>query len=126
MAKYTKQLSDIGVHNGGDLDALTGNDAKLQLFAQAVGVSQLVVARWRSIAGLAGLSSGPAPGQLDLLVTVGVDSVRALRAAVEKDLHQLVSNLAAAGLHSSVEISAADLTRWAHARQARPTAGART
>jgi hypothetical protein len=126
MAKYTKQLSDIGVHNGGDLDALTGNDAKLQLFAQAVGVSQLVVARWRSIAGLAGLSSGPAPGQLDLLVTVGVDSVRALRAAVEKDLDQLVSDLATAGMHSSVEISAADLTRWAHARQARPTAGART
>ncbi|HEY2522641.1 MAG TPA: DUF4332 domain-containing protein [Streptosporangiaceae bacterium] len=122
MARYTKQLNDIGVHNAVDLNALTCDDAKLKLFAQAVGVPELVAERWRNIAGLATLPRGPEPGQLNLLVTVGVDSISALHAAVEKDLTRLLRDLAAAGMYSATSFRTEDLTRWAHAPQAAPTA----
>ncbi|HEY6497934.1 MAG TPA: hypothetical protein VIZ20_00835 [Streptosporangiaceae bacterium] len=125
MARYVKQLSDVGVHNAVDLNALTCDDAKLKLFAQAVGVPELVAGRWRNIAGLATLPRGPEPGQLNLLVTVGVDSIGALRAAVEKDLARLLRDLAAAGMYTPTSFRTEDLTRWAYAPQPTPAAAAR-
>jgi hypothetical protein len=114
MAKYAKQLSDIGVHNAVDLNAMTCDDAKLKLFAQAVGVPQLVAGRWRNIAGLATLPQGPEPGQLNLLVTVGVDSIGALREAVEQNLARLLRDLTAAGRYSATSFCREELTRWAN------------
>jgi hypothetical protein len=115
MAKYTQQLSDIGVHSADDLISMTSSDTGLELFAEAVDVPQLVVARWRNIAGLASIASGPNPGQLDLLIAAGVDSVSALLAAVDENLSRLVSDLGAAGINSSVEIDAEDLSLWGNA-----------
>jgi tetratricopeptide (TPR) repeat protein len=123
LAKYTNQLSDIGVHDAGDLVFMTSDGTELKLFAQAVGVSQLVASRWRNIAGLANIPGGPDLGQLNLLVEAGVDSVKALQAAVGKDIDQLVRDLRTAGTYSSEEIKTEDLRRWAGVRQAERAAG---
>ena len=113
MVSHAAQLSDIGVHTAADLRDMTSTDAGQQLFAQAVGVPQLVIARWRNIAMLASIPNGPDTGQLDLLIAVGVDSLKALRAAVDEDISKLVKDLRAAAAYSPVEIRAEDLRRWA-------------
>jgi Domain of unknown function (DUF4332) len=113
LASHAAQLSDIGVHSASDLCDMTSTAVEQQLFAVAIGVTQLVVARWRNIALLASIPDGPDPGQLDILVAAGVDSPRALRAAVNQNIQKLTSDLDLAAAYSPVQIKMGDLRRWA-------------
>jgi len=110
LAGHAGQLSDIGVHTAVDLLDRTSTRADRQLVAQAVGVSQLVVARWRNIALLCGARAEPSPGQIDVLIAQGVDSPAALRA---KSLDKLAADIAQATAYSPISIKKCDLERWA-------------
>lgn len=104
------------MHSAADLLGLTSSDATRQQVGQAMGVSQLVVTRWRNIALLSAITNGPNPGQLDVLIANNIDSPEALRTA---DIPELMKDVTAAIQYSLVEITEDDLKAWAH-----PHAGA--
>ncbi len=110
LAGHAAQLNDIGVHTAADLLDKTSSRADRQLVAEAVGVSQLVVARWRNIALLSGPRAEPSPGQIDVLIAQGVDSLAALRA---KPLDKLAADIENATTYSLISISESDLEDWA-------------
>ena len=125
LCSHAEPLSNIGVRTAGDLREMTSTGAKMRLFAQAVGVSQLVVARWRNIAILGTLTpDGPDLGQLDLLVAECVDSLEELRAqtATPADAGRLHEKLLAAGADRRVMVpNQDDLERWAQLGPSRPS-----
>lgn len=107
LSSHAQALTDIGVHSATDLRAMTFTDAETQLFAKAIGVSQLVVERWRNIAILGTLSpGGPDLGQLDLLIAAGVDSPEELRAqtATQANVAKLHTKLVAASSDHQVTV----------------------
>lgn len=113
LAGYATKLSDIGVQTPSDLMNMTSTEASLHLVAKAVGVPQMVVRRWRNIAVLGNIPGGPDLGQLDLLVNAGVDSPRALQAAVNNGLDGLVMKLDDEAIDFQAEIQIGELRDWA-------------
>jgi hypothetical protein len=117
MSSHAGPLSDVGIHTAADLRVMTSTDAGRQLFAEAIGVPRLVVERWRNIAILGTLSpGGPDLGQLDLLVTAGVDSLKQLCAqtATQAGVDKLHEKLAAASPDHQVTVPDQNaLERWA-------------
>ena len=93
FAKYGDALWAAGVHTEHDLLRLTNEAGQRRLFAQQLGVSELVVQRWRGIGELA--ASDPIPERdreqrlayLEMLLARDVDSLAELRRKVGA-LHQ--------------------------------------
>ena len=117
LADYAAKLTDIGVHTADDLIDQTDTAGKRKLVAQAVGVSPLVIARWRDIALLCHLPKPPDPGQLNALVAQGVDSQKALK---EKTCNRdasdkLFEGITSATKNSRVAITKRQLMGWAEA-----------
>jgi Domain of unknown function (DUF4332) len=112
LADYAAKLTDIGVHTADDLIDQTDTAGKRRLVAQAVGVSPLVIARWRDIALLCHLPKPPNPGQLNALVAQGVDSQKALK---EKASDKLFQDITSATKNSQVAITKRQLMGWAEA-----------
>jgi Domain of unknown function (DUF4332) len=123
LASHATKLNEIGVHTAADLVAMTSTNAERLRMAHAVGVSQLVIARWRNIARLSGISGEPDglrkpdSGQLDVLVTQDIDSPEALQLKVHEDLATLVRDIQAATKHSAVTIAKEDLELWARSAE---------
>ena len=113
LANYAAKLIDIGVYTASDLLDMTSTQAKRHLFAKAVGVPQMVVARWRAIAILGNIPTGPDIGQLDLLINAGVDSPQALQSAVNNGIDELARKLSDEAIDSPADIQVGELRKWA-------------
>ena len=117
LSSHAGSLSDIGVHTAAGLREMTSSLAQKRLFAEAIGVSPLVIARWCNIAMLGMLGpDGPDLGQLDLLVAAEVDSQKELCAqtATKADVDRLYAKLVAACADRRVTVpDKDDLIRWA-------------
>lgn len=112
LADHATQLNDVGAHTAAELLDMTSTGAERQLMAQALGVSQLVVARWRNIALLNVMPGGPDPGQLDVLIAQGVDSPKVLQGKNRKAIAELAEKIQTATKYSQVTITKGDLAHW--------------
>jgi Domain of unknown function (DUF4332) len=93
FAKCDEALRAAGVHTEHDLLRLTEDAPQRRLFAQQLGVPELVVQRWRGISKLAARDPDPERereqrvAHLEMLLARGVDSLAELRHTIGT-LHQ--------------------------------------